>query len=146
MNKTFALKKENIKQDWTFIDANDKILGVVAAEAVKKLMGKHKATFTNTMNMGDKVVIVNAEKVAITGNKLLDKKYNWHTGFPKGLREESMGHLMNRKPTEVLKRAISGMLPKNKLRKVRMANLYIYAGPEHKHSAQQNAPKKVLSA
>lgn len=136
MKKTFAPSKETIKRNWVFIDANNKVLGMVAAEAAVKLTGKHKATFTPNINMGDKVVITNAANIVVTGNKEVKKVYNWHTGYPKGLREETFQHLHARKPTEALRRAIEGMLPKNKLRKERMANLYIYADENHKHQAQ----------
>ncbi len=137
MKKTFAPSNKDIKRNWVFIDAKDRVLGTVAAEAATKLMGKNKATFTPNMNMGDKVVIVNASKAVVTGNKLETKTYYWHTGYPKGLRSETLGHLLSRKPTEALKRAIAGMLPKNKLQKERMANLYIYADEKHPHLAQK---------
>lgn len=137
MRKTFAPNASKVTREWVFINADGKVLGDVAIEAVKALMGKNKPEFAPNVNLGDKVVITNAAKVAITGNKLKTKVYQWHTGYPKGLRSEKLGALMERKPDEVIRRAISGMLPKNKLRKERMANLYIYEGAEHPYTAQE---------
>lgn len=139
MKKTFAPNENKVKKNWVFIDAQGKILGKVATEASKKLMGKDKVVFAPNAEIGDKVVITNAGKIVVTGDKKLTKKYIWHTGYPKGLRSESLGRLLERKPEEVLRKAIKGMLPKNKLRKERMANLYIYASEEHPHKAQQRA-------
>lgn len=139
MKRTYAPKAKELKVGWYFIDAENKILGQVATEAAKVLMGKTKANYTPNINTGDKVVITNAEKIAVTGKKLTDKIYTHYTGFPKGLREISLGEVLKKRPTDVLKMAISGMLPKNKLRDVRINNLYIYVGPEHPHKGQ--APK-----
>jgi large subunit ribosomal protein L13 len=136
MKKTFAPKLESLKPSWHFLDANDKILGKVAAQAAKILAGKNSAMYTPNTDLKQKVVITNAEKVILTGTKMDSKEYNRYTGFPGGLKTEKAGKLMVRRPTEVLKRAISGMLPKNKLRKARLTNLYIYAGAEHPHQGQ----------
>ena len=137
MNKTFAPKKsENINKDWYLIDAENKILGKVAVDVAKKLMGKDKSTYTRNMNVGDKVVVVNAEKVAVTGKKLEDKIYYRHTGYPGGLRSATLGEVMEKYPDRAIRQAVKGMLPKNKLQKVRLANLYIYKGIEHPHMGQ----------
>lgn len=136
-NKTFAPNAENIKKQWHFVDATDKVLGRFATEVAKILIGKNKAEYTPNANIGDKVVITNAEKILTTGKKTTDKIYYHHTGFPGGLRSETLGSLKERKPEQVLKRAILGMLPKNKLRAERIKNLYIYKGSEHPHKAQE---------
>ena len=134
MKKTFAPNPTAIQKEWFFIDANDKVLGKIAAEIAVKLIGKDKSTFSPNQNMGCKVVVTNSAKVAVTGNKLKDKMYSRYTGFPGGLRTESLGALLKRRPTDVLRNAVRGMLPKNKLQDERMANLYIYEGTEHPHA------------
>ena len=137
MNKTFAPKKsENINKDWYLIDAKNKILGKVAVDVAKKLMGNDKSTYTRNMNVGDCVVVVNAEKVAVTGKKLEDKIYYRHTGYPGGLRSATLGEVMEKYPDRAIRQAVKGMLPKNKLQKVRLANLYIYKGIKHPHMGQ----------
>lgn len=135
-NKTTFLNIKEKKDDWRLIDAKDQVLGDVAGKIAIILIGKDKAEYTPTQNWGGKVVVINAEKVRVTGKKEKDKEYIHHTGFPHGLRTESFESLMARKPTEIIKKAVLGMLPKNKLRKQRMANLYIYTGEEHPHQAQ----------
>lgn len=134
MRKTFAPNPSKVTREWVFLNAEDRVLGQISAEAARFLMGKNKPQFAPNVNLGDKVVITNAAKIVITGNKLKTKVYQWHTGYPKGLRSEKLGALMVRKPDEVIRRAIKGMLPKNKLQKERMANLYIYEGAEHPHT------------
>ena len=113
-------------------------MGKVAEKISLILNGKNKPEYTPTQNWGDKVVVINAEKIKVTGKKMKDKKYIHNTGFPHGLRTESLESLSSRKPTEVLKKAVTGMLPKNKLKKERLNNLYIYAGENHPHQAQLN--------
>ncbi len=139
MEKTYAPNAKQIIKEWHFIDADNKVLGRLATEVAVLLMGKNKPQYAPNAEIGDKVVIINAAKIAVTGNKLKDKVYYHHTGFPKGLRSITMGKLLDKKPTEVLRKAIEGMLPKNRLRKERMSNLYIYEGTEHPHKAQANA-------
>jgi large subunit ribosomal protein L13 len=136
-NKTFAPNADKIKKSWHFMDATDKVLGRFATEIAKILMGKNKAEFTPNTNVGDKVVITNVEKIQVTGKKMTDKLYIHHTGFPGGLRSETLEHFKERRPEQILKRAIVGMLPKNKLRAERIKNLYIYKGSEHPHKAQE---------
>lgn len=138
MQKTTTVKKNDIKQDWHLIDAKGKVLGQLATEIAVILTGKDKPTFSTHINVGDYVVVVNAKDVVVTGNKREGKIYYWHTGYPGGIRSETFSKLMERKPTEALRRAVKGMLPKNKLQKHRMRNLFIYEGSEHPHVAQVN--------
>jgi len=135
-SKTTFLNIKEKKEEWYLIDAKDQTLGRIAQKIASILMGKNKAEFTPNQNWGGKVVVINAEKIKVTGKKMKDKKYIHYTGYPHGLRTESLESLISRKPTEALRKAVSGMIPKNKLRKQRMANLYIYAGEEHPHKAQ----------
>lgn len=137
-NKTTVTKKEDIRREWHLVDVEGKILGSVASDIARLLLGKNKANYTPNLNMGDKVVVTNASKIEVTGKKLKNKIYRHSTGYPGALREESLEHLLERKPTEVLRRAVWGMLPKNKLRKERIRNLYIYKEEEHPHKAQLN--------
>ncbi len=141
MKKTFTPKKEDVAktQGWHFFDASGLVLGDLAVQVSRKLTGKDKAIFTPNINTGDKVVITNSSKIVVTGNKRTIKEYTHYTGYPGGLRVESLRHLFERRPNDVIKRAIQGMLPHNKLRKERMANLYIYPGSEHPHQAQKKA-------
>lgn len=135
-NKTTVLNLQKKETKWQLIDAKDQILGKVAVKITDILVGKDKAEYLPNQNWGDKVVVINAEQIHVTGKKMTDKIYYHNTLFPKGLRSENLQTLLKRKPEEVLKKAIYGMLPKNKLRKKRMANLYIYAGDKHPHQAQ----------
>lgn len=136
MKKTYTPSKNDIERGWHLIDAQSKVLGKVASDVSKLLIGKHKATYTPNINVGDKVVVINAEKVAVTGKKLTDKSYKRYTGYPGGIKSESLGNLLQRRPEEVIRRAVKGMLPTNKLRKERLLNLYIYKGEEHPHHGQ----------
>jgi large subunit ribosomal protein L13 len=137
MKKTFAPDATKIEKKWHFIDAQNKVLGRLATEIATKLMGKNKVTYAPNAEVGDKVVVINVKDIAVTGRKMQDKVYNHYTGFPGGLRTETLGKMMARKPTEALSLAVSGMLPKNKLRKIWMSNLYLYEGAEHPHKAQE---------
>lgn len=137
MNTTYTPVKQELKQNWHFIDVEGQILGRIAVDVAKKLTGKDKSIFSRNINVGDKVVITNAEKIKVTGKKLIDKIYFWHTGYPKGLRQEKLGSMLERKPEEVLVKAIKNMLPNNKLRKERLSNLYVYKGTEHPHKSHQ---------
>lgn len=135
-NNTTVLNLQKRDIPWRLIDANDQILGKIAVKITDALIGKDKATYLPNQNWGDKVVVINAAKIRVTGKKLTDKIYYHNTLFPSGLRSETLQNMLKRKPNDVLKKAIYGMLPKNKLRKDRMANLYIYSGTEHPHQAQ----------
>ncbi len=137
-NKTYAPNSKNLPVNWSFIDASDKVLGMVAVNVAKKLMGKHRAYIAPNIVAGDRVVVTNASKIAVTGNKLIKKVYRWHTGYPKGLRALTLEKMLAKSPEKVLRLAVEGMLPKNKLRKIMMANLYIYEGSEHPHKAQES--------
>ncbi|RJR27470.1 50S ribosomal protein L13 [candidate division WWE3 bacterium] len=142
-NKTTVPQKHTVRHAWHFIDAEDKTLGRLASEVAKLLIGKHKPNFANNINVGDNVVITNAEKIFVTGKKLKDKEYEWYTGYPKGLRSEALGKRLKRSPVRVVEDAIKGMLPNNKLRKERMGKLYVYAGSEHPHKSQEKNLNKI---
>lgn len=134
--KTFNVKKEEIIKDWCVVDAQGKILGRLASEIASRLRGKHKPIYTPHLDTGDFVIVVNAEKIQLTGNKLADKIYYRHSGYPGGLTETSAGKLLQEKPEDVLKIAVRGMLPKNTLGRAMLKKLKIYKGPEHPHDAQ----------
>ncbi|EPR44464.1 ribosomal protein L13 [Desulfovibrio sp. X2] len=138
--KTWTPTPQDIKRDWLMVDAQDKILGRLATQIAMRLRGKHKPEFAPHMDNGDFVVVVNAEKIKVTGNKLLDKKYYRHTGFPGGLKETSLRDQLAKKPEEVIRLAVRGMLPKNRLGRQLLKKLKIYAGPEHPHGAQEPKP------
>ena len=135
--KTFMEKKETVKRNWYVLDATDLPLGRVAAKAANILRGKHKVTFTPHIDCGDYVIIVNADKVKLTGNKLDQKMYYNHSGFPGGLRERNAKVMIEKYPVEMVERAVKGMLPHNRLGRATAKKLFVYAGPEHKHSAQK---------
>jgi len=139
--KTYIPKKEETNQKWYIIDAEDKVLGKIATLVANKLRGKDKPIFSPHMDCGDHVVIINADKIHLTGNKMENKLYQRHSGYPGGFKEQTATELMKKKPTKILELAISGMLPKNKLRKVFMNKLKVYAGEEHPHEAQ--TPEKL---
>ena len=134
--KTVSIRKEDISRRWYLIDASEKVLGRLATKAASILRGKHKPQFTPHMDLGDHIIVVNAEKVKLTGNKLRDKVYYHHSGYPKGLKSATAGKLMREKPQDVVLMAIKGMLPKNKLGKAMARKLKVYKGPEHPHQAQ----------
>lgn len=139
--KTYSPKASEIERDWCLLNASGKVLGRLAAKIVYLLMGKHKPYFTYHLDCGDFVVVTNAAKVKVTGSKLTDKVYYHHTGYLGGLREVVMGDLMAKKPEEVIKKAVSGMLPKNKLRKKRLGRLKIFAGDKHPYGDKK--PKEI---
>lgn len=142
MRKTTAINPKKLERKWYFIDASDMILGRIASKAAKILTGKHKAIYSTNVNVGDKVVVTNADKVRITGNKMTDKVYYSYSGFPGGLKGISFKDLQKKDSTQTLRNAVKGMLPKNKLRDVRMADLYIYKDSEHPHKAHEAKAKK----
>ncbi|HZZ98509.1 MAG TPA: 50S ribosomal protein L13 [Candidatus Saccharimonadia bacterium] len=131
---TYMDVPSTVKREWLLMDAHDKILGDFAVEVAQKLMGKHKPTYTPHMDAGDYVVVINAAEVAVTGKKRTDKMYYNHSGFPGGLRTESFQNLMKRDPGQIITRAVKGMLPKNKLRDVRIARLKVFANAEHTYT------------
>lgn len=137
MKTTFMEKKETVERKWYVIDATDLPLGRVATKAAHILRGKHKVTFTPHIDCGDYVIIVNADKVKLTGNKLDDKMYYNHSGFPGGLRERNAKTMIEKYPTEMVERAVKGMLPKGRLGRATYKKLFVYAGPDHEQQAQK---------
>lgn len=135
--KTFMQTKETVERTWYVIDAADKPLGRVATKAATILRGKHKATFTPHIDCGDYVIIINADKVKLTGNKINDKMYYNHSGFPGGLRTHNAKTMLESYPVEMVERAVNGMLPNGPLGRQMYRKLFVYAGSEHKHEAQK---------
>lgn len=135
--KTFSAKAHEVKRDWYVIDADGKTLGRMASEIARRLRGKHKAEYTPHVDTGDYIVVINAGKIRVTGNKTLDKKYYTHTEYPGGIREESFEKLVARKPERVIEIAVKGMLPHNPLGRAMLRKLKVYAGASHPHTAQQ---------
>lgn len=135
--KTYSAKKETARHDWYVVDATDKTLGRMATEIANRLRGKHKAEYTPHVDTGDYVVVVNAEKVKVTGNKAADKSYYHHTGYPGGIKSISFEKLIDKAPERAIESAVKGMMPKNKLSRAMLGKLKVYAGNEHPHSAQQ---------
>lgn len=135
--KTFTAKPESVTRDWYVVDASGKTLGRIATEIAARLRGKHKPEYTPHVDTGDYIIVVNAEKVAVTGNKAQNKMYYSHTGFPGGIKEISFEKLIAKKPEMVLELAIKGMLPKGPLGRAMFRKLKVYAGAEHQHAAQQ---------
>ena len=135
--KTYVPKRDDIKRKWLLIDAEGKVLGRVATEAARLLRGKHKPMFTPFLECGDYVIIVNAEKAKVTGNKYTDKKYYRHSGYPGGIRETTYGKMLAKHPTRPMTLAVTGMLPHNRLGRSLARHLRVYAGPDHPHSAQE---------
>ena len=139
--KTEVAKAENVTRDWYIVDAQDAVLGRLSTQIASVLRGKNKALYTPSVDTGDFVIVVNAEKIALTGRKLADKIYYNHSGYVGGLKEVSAGKLLEKKPEDLIKKAVKGMLPKNKLARAMLSKLKIYAGPSHPHAAQQ--PKNL---
>jgi len=135
--KTKSAKLSEVERHWRVIDADGAILGRLATQAAATLRGKHKPSFTPSLDTGDPVVIVNAAKIKVTGNKLKDKMYVRHSGYPGGFRAETLEGLLARRPEEVIRRAVRGMLPQNRLGEQMSRKLFVYAGPEHPHQAQR---------
>jgi len=135
--KTISARAEDVKRDWFLIDAENKTLGRLATEVARRLRGKHKAIYTPHVDTGDYIVIVNAEKVRVTGNKAKDKMYYNYSGYMGGLKEINFQDLIEKAPERVIERAVKGMLPKNSLGRTMFRKLKIYAGKEHEHAAQQ---------
>lgn len=135
--KTYSAKKETARHNWFVVDATDKTLGRMATEIANRLRGKHKAEYTPHVDTGDYVVVVNAEKVKVTGNKAADKIYYHHTGYPGGIKSISFEKLIDKAPERAIEAAVKGMMPKNKLSRAMLGKLKVYAGNEHPHSAQQ---------
>ncbi len=137
--KTYLAPVNEIEKKWYLVDAENKVLGRLASEIANRLRGKHKPTFSSFIDNGDFIIVTNAEKVALTGNKLDDKKYYRHTGYMGGLKETSAKDLLIKHPTDLIMHAVRGMLPKNKLGRAQLKKLKIYTGTNHPHAAQQPA-------
>ena len=135
--KTYSAKAEDVQHDWLVVDAENLTLGRLATEIAHRLRGKHKPEYTPHMDMGDYVVVVNCEKIRVTGAKQTDKMYNYHSGFPGGIRSVSFEQLIDKAPERVIQSAVKGMLPKNPLGRAMFKKLKVYAGAEHPHTAQQ---------
>lgn len=135
--KTYSAKKEEVRRQWLVVDATDRTLGRLATEIANRLRGKHKPEFTPHVDTGDYVVVVNAEKIKVTGAKQTDKIYHHHTGYPGGIKSASFEQMIEKSPERVIEKAVKGMLPKNKLSRQVLSKLKVYAGNEHPHSAQQ---------
>ena len=139
--KTVSANKATVTKEWVVIDATDQVLGRLATKVAYMLRGKHKPNFTPHVDCGDNVIIINAEKIRLTGNKLDKKTYVRHTGYPGGQRTETAKELQKRRPLALVERAVKGMLPKTRLGSELFRNLYVYEGPEHPHQAQE--PKQI---
>jgi len=137
MNKTYTVKLSEVQREWRVVDADGATLGRLATQVAAILRGKHHATFTPSMDTGDPVIIVNASKIRVTGKKLQDKLYVRHSGYPGGFRSETLERLLERRPEEVIRRAVRGMLPQNRLGEQMMRKLHVYAGADHPHAAQK---------
>jgi len=135
--KTFSAKPHEVTRDWFVVDASGKVLGRLAAEIARRLRGKHKAIYTPHVDTGDYIVVVNVDKIRVTGNKVTDKKYYRHSGYPGGIYETTFEKLLQRHPERVLEKAVKGMLPKGPLGYAMLKKLKCYAGAEHPHAAQQ---------
>lgn len=141
MNKTYSAKPTEVTRNWYIVDASGQTLGRLATVLAIKLTGKDKPMYTANIDCGDFVVVTNADKLVVTGNKLADKKYYRHTGYPGGIKEVSLEAQMAKDSTQVIEHAVAGMLPKNKLRDERLKRLKVYAGDQHPHAPQQ--PKEI---
>jgi large subunit ribosomal protein L13 len=143
MMKSFMARPLEVERKWYVVDAEGKTLGRLSTEIARVLRGKHKAQYTPHVDVGDFVVVVNAEKIVVTGRKAEQKVYYRHTGYPGGLRETSYETMLERKPTEILRKAVRGMMPRTRLGRQQFRKLKIYAGPEHPHEAQAPEPYEV---
>ena len=141
--KTFVATPENRQRDWYVVDAEGKTLGRLATQIADALRGKRKPEYTPHCDTGDYVVVVNADKIRVTGNKRTDKVYYRHSGFPGGLKKRTLNDMLERRPEEVIRLAVRGMLPKNRLARQQITKLHVYAGPEHPHQAQQPKPFEI---
>ena len=141
--KTFSAKQETVKRDWVVIDATDKVLGRLSTEIARRLRGKHKPEYTPHVDTGDYIVIVNADKVRVTGNKEQDKIYYHHTGFIGSLKSINLSKLRKEHPERIIEKSVKGMLPKNSLGRTMFKKLKVYAGATHEHAAQQPQPLEI---
>jgi large subunit ribosomal protein L13 len=144
--KTFSAKPADIEKKWFVIDAEGLVLGRLASLVANRLRGKHKTSYTPHMDCGDYIVVVNAERVRLTGNKKADKKFFWHTGYPGGIKERTVGAILSgRYPERVIEKAVERMVPRGPLGRQQMRNLKVYKGPSHPHEAQSPAPLDIAA-
>ena len=141
--KTFSAKKESVQHSWYVVDATDKTLGRLSTQIANRLRGKHKPEYTPHVDAGDYIVVVNAEKVRVTGNKGTDKIYHRYTGYPGGIKSLSFNELIEKTPERAIQKAVKGMMPRNKLSTAMLSKLKVYAGSEHPHTAQQPTPLEL---
>jgi large subunit ribosomal protein L13 len=141
--KTYVAKPSNRQRDWLVVDAEGQTLGRLATQLADALRGKRKPDFTPHIDTGDFVVVVNAEKIRVTGDKLNQKTYWRHSGYPGGIKSRTLAEMLDRQPEEVTRKAVRGMLPRNKLGRAQLIKLKVYAGPEHPHHAQQPKPMEI---
>jgi large subunit ribosomal protein L13 len=139
--KTISANKNTVNKEWVVVDAENAVLGRLASEVAKIIRGKHKASYTPHVDCGDNVIVINADKIKLTGKKMTDKIYVRHTGYPGGQRFQTPRELLEKHPERVIEKAVKGMLPKNRLGRRLFTNLFVYADAEHPHSAQQ--PKQI---
>jgi large subunit ribosomal protein L13 len=137
MKRTFSARTETVERRWFVVDATDRPLGRLATEIARRLRGKHKAEYTPHVDTGDYIVVVNASKIAVTGNKRSDKMYYNHSGYPGGMKSINFEKLLAKAPEQIIERAVKGMLPRGPLGRAMYGKLKVYAGPEHRHAAQQ---------
>ena len=141
--KTVSMRAEDVQRSWLVVDADGQTLGRLATEIARRLRGKHKAEYTPHVDTGDYVIVVNADKVRVTGNKTTDKMYYRHSGYPGGIKSISFAHLQQKHPEQIIEKAVKGMLPRNRLGRSMFSKLKVYAGSEHPHSAQQPQPLEI---
>lgn len=146
MTKTYAVKRADIQREWRVVDADGQTLGRLATRIASLLRGKHRVTFSTHIDTGDPVIVLNASKIKVTGRKLQAKQYVRHSGYPGGMRSESLERLLARRPEEVIRRAVRGMVPQNRLGEQMMRKLHVYAGAEHPHAAQRPTELKEATA
>jgi large subunit ribosomal protein L13 len=143
--KTYVATPSDRQRDWLVIDATGQTLGRLCTQIAEALRGKGKPEYTPHIDTGDFVVVVNAEKIRVTGNKLADKKYYRHSGYPGGLKVRTLGEQLERRPEEVIRHAVKGMVPRTRLGRKQLTKLKVYAGPDHPHSAQKPQPMEIKS-
>jgi len=141
--KTFSAKPEEVRRDWYLVDATGKTLGRLSTEIARRLRGKHKPEYTPHVDTGDYIVVVNAQKIRVTGNKLKDKMYHRYTGYVGNLKSMPLEKLMEQHPERALQYAVKGMMPRNSLGRKMLSKLRVFAGPEHSHEAQQPIPLEI---
>ncbi|MBA2644996.1 MAG: 50S ribosomal protein L13 [Solirubrobacterales bacterium] len=143
--KTYVAKPSDRERNWLIVDAEGKNLGRLATQLADALRGKRKPVYTPHIDVGDFVIVINAEKITVTGAKLKDKQYYKHSGYPGGLKSRSLAEMLERRPEEVIRLAVKGMLPRNRLARKQLTKLKVYAGPDHPHIAQQPQPLEVVA-